>query len=183
MALHITYKPGEQQSHQAARYFQQALDPLVESLTSGLEERTYRILGGEEGCLSLRTWCRDPLNEDQLHVVLDRILAVRTDLHQLEQRPHDAQGLAPLAKGWLSPHLDGADLFVELTIGPEAPADSNAPPVFSMGLYRGRAVLISTDTALFTWLQENVFGLSLAGRGSYLLELLDGTRPALQHAS
>jgi hypothetical protein len=52
-----------------------------------------------------------------------------------------------------------------------------------MGLYRGRAVLISTDTALFTWLQENVFGLSLAGRGSYLLELLDGTRPVLQHAS
>ncbi len=181
MALHITYKPGEQQSHEAARYFQEAVAPLVEQLVDGLEEREFRLLGGEAGSLRMRIWSSKAPNEDQLHTLMDRVLAVRNDLLQLQDRPRDAEGLAPLATNWLSPHLEGADLFVELSI--LSAANNELVPEFSMGLYRGRAVLISTDNVLFTWLQENVFGLSVAGHGSYLLELVDGTERALQKAS
>lgn len=181
MALHISYQPGEQQSHQAARYFQDTVGSLVESLVDGLEERTYHIMGGKEGSLHLRVWSPEPPSEKHLHALMDRILAVRADLQQLQKRPRDAEGLAPLAANWLSPHLAGADLFVELSI---TKADGAEPtPEFSMGLYRGRSVLLSTDTVLFTWLQENVFGLSVAGQGSYLLELVDGEKHALRKAS
>ena len=181
MALHITYKPGEQQSQQAAQYFQDAVGSLVDQLVDGLEEREFRIVGGEAGSLRLRIWSSTPPVEDQLHALMDRVLAVRNDLLQLQEEPRDAEGLAPLATNWLSPHLGGVDLFVELSI---LTADADEPvPEFSMGLYRGRAVLISTDTVLFTWLQQNVFGLSLAGHGSYLLEMVDGSERTLQKAS
>lgn len=181
MALHISYEPGEQQAHQAARYFRETVGSLVESIVDGLEERTFRILGDQEGSLRLRIWSAAAPSEEQLHALMDRILSVRADLHQLEERPRDAQDLAPLAANWLSPHLDGADLFAELSVTRVEGAEPT--PEFSMGLYRGRSVLLSTDTVLFTWLQENVFGLSVAGHGSYLLELVDGPRQALRKAS
>ena len=41
---------------------------------------------------------------------------------------------------------------------------------------------ISTDTALFTRLQDGLFGLALAGEGSYLVEDLE-ERPVLRKAS
>jgi hypothetical protein len=153
----------------------------VESIVEGLEERTYQILGDQEGSLRLRVWCKAPPTEEQLHALMDRILAVRAELNLLEETPRDAEGLAPLAANWLSPHLEGADLFVELSI---TKAEGLEPaPEFSMGLCRGRAVLLSTDRVLFTWLQENVFGLSVAGHGSYLLELVDAAKSALRKAS
>ena len=182
MELQISFKSGDRQAQQAARYFNEAVGFLVDTMVEELEQQEFLISGNKDTTLRLRIWSRKSLTEDELHAILDRILIVRNDLVTLQEGPADPQRLAPLATDWLSGHFDGEDLFVELAIAD--PGSSEDPrPEFSMGLLRGRSVLISTDTVLFTWLQENVFGLTVSGHGSYLLELRDGPEKQWQKAS
>lgn len=177
MALSISFKPGMKQSQQAARYFHDTVGSLVEAMLDGLEERMYRISADDGRSLQLRTWCSKELKEDELHALFEWLLTLRADIHGLELGPQAPDDLAQVVGSWLDVHLGGADLFVELAI--EHPETGVAElPEFSLGMLRGRSVLVSTNTLLFTWLEEGIFGLSLAGHGSYLLELENDERSA-----
>ncbi len=173
MALRISFKPGMKQSHLAARYFQDAVGDLVEAMIDGLDERTFLINAEEGPSLQLRTWSATDLKEQDLHELFDWLLALRADVHGLQEDPRDHSLLGPIVANWMQEHLGGAHLFVELSIvPPEGEVEEQAE--FTFGMVRGRTVMISTDTLLFTWLEEGYFGLSMAGYGSYLLELEDG---------
>lgn len=174
MALHISYKPGEQQSLQAARYFQEVVESLVATMVEGLERNDYVIPAGEGAGLVLKIWTRAALDEEHLHELFDRILAVRTDLQKLREAPDDPECVVPIATNWLAEHLGGADLYLELSL--EQNGEAGPAPEFSMALMRGRSVMISTDTLFFSWLERNVFGLTLAGHGSYLMEVVEQGR-------
>ena len=50
------------------------------------------------------------------------------------------------------------------------PEDTGLEPNLSLGVLGGRTIMISTDTVMFTQLAPGVHGLSIAQRGSYLLE-------------
>jgi hypothetical protein len=170
MALRISFKPGLKQSQQAARYFHDTVSTLVEAMLDGLEERIYRINANDGRSLQLRTWCSKDLEQDELHGLFGWLLALRADIHGLELGDQAPADLAQVVGNWLDVRLHGADLFVELAI--EHPETGVADlPEFSLGMLRGRSILVSTNTLLFTWLEEGMFGLSLAGHGSYLLEL------------
>ncbi|MCB0790834.1 MAG: hypothetical protein H6595_11785 [Flavobacteriales bacterium] len=171
MALHISYKPGEQQSLQAARYFHEAVEGLVATMVEGLDRNEYTIPASEGAGLLLRIWSADALDDERLHDLFDRILAVRADLQKLRETPDDPQCVVPIATNWLAEHLGGADLYLELSL--ELDGEAAPTPEFSMALMRGRSVMISTDTLFFSWLERDVFGLTLAGHGSYLLEVVE----------
>jgi hypothetical protein len=170
MALRISFKPGMKQSQQAARYFHDTVGNLVETMIDGLQERSYLIPAERGPSLGLRTWCADPLAEDELHELFEWMLAIRADIQSLRDEPGGPDQLSELVKNWLASRMGGADLFVELSIiHPDT--GTVELPEFSLGLMRGRSVMISTDTLLFTWLEQDIFGLTMAGHGSYLLEL------------
>ncbi|MCB0781089.1 MAG: hypothetical protein KDC03_16460 [Flavobacteriales bacterium] len=181
MALHISYKPGEDQSVQAALYFREAAGVIVGSVMEGMTEQDHMIPGPEGVFLHLRIWSREKLDEASLHALFDHLLAVRSGLQEVQEHPGDPATLVEAASEWLEPHLEGRDLFVELAI---AGPDGNGPETaeFSMGLVAGSAILISTDDALFTQLQDGLFGLALAGQGSYLVEVMAEPR-VLRRAS
>ncbi len=173
MALRISFKPGMAQSQCAARYFQGSVEGLVDAVIDGLQEHDYLIGAGRGASLRLRVWSATALDEEGLHELFEWMLAMRADVQSLQEAPRDGEQLAPLVTNWLSPHLDAAQLFVELSIvHPEV--GEEARPEFALGLMRGRCVMISTDNLLFTFLEEGIFGLSVAGHGSYLLEVMDG---------
>lgn len=181
MALHINFKPGEDQSVQAALYFREAAGALVSVVMDDLAEQQHRIPGPEGVFLHLRIWTREKLGEQALHALFEHLLQVRSGLLHVQEHPGDPAVLQEAASEWLAPHLEGRDIFVELTIaGPDGEGPDTAE--FSMGLLGGAAVLISTDTALFARLQHGLFGLALAGQGSYLLEVA-ADAPALRKAS
>ena len=175
MALSISYKPGKAQSEQAARYFQEAVTALLDSMMDGLEERTYRIDGHSGPSLKLRTWSRQELQDAQLHAMFDRIVAVRAEVQSLEQGPVTQDQVGRTISGWLENTLEGLDLFVELTlVHADQPADER--PALSLGILRGRGVLVSSDNLLFTWLDQDIFGLAIAEQGSYLVEVQEEDR-------
>ncbi|MBL7964570.1 MAG: hypothetical protein JNM31_12100 [Flavobacteriales bacterium] len=173
MALHISFKPGKRQSLQAARYYHETVGGLVEALIDGLEQKTYTIRAVEGPSIQLRTWCDHALEERELHELFDWLIALRTDIEGLQEGRMNKDHIAGLVGNWLAVRLGGGDLFVELAIvHPEE--EENERTELALGIVRGRSVIVSTDALLFTWLAPDVFGLSLAGRGSYLLELADG---------
>gem|GEM_PF-1145713 len=177
MALRISFKPGMKQSQQAASYFHDTVGSLVEAMLDGLQERIYRISADDGRCLQLRTWCSKELQEEELHALFEWLLILRADIHGLELGPQAPDDLSQVVGNWLDVRLDGADLFVELAI--EHPETGVAElPEFSLGMLSGRSVLVSTNTLLFTWLEDGIFGLSLAGYGSYLLEVEHDARSA-----
>lgn len=173
MALRISFKPGIKQSQQAARYFHGSVLGLVEAMIDGLEERTYRIGSPLGPSLLLRTWCDSHLEEEELHALFDWLLALRKDVHSLNAGPPDPDQVAQVLGNWLAVRMGGADLFVELTVA-DPVGDLKDHPEFAIGMVRGRSVMVSTDTLLFTWLEEEIFGLSVAGHGSYLVEVAAG---------
>jgi len=173
MALRISFKPGKEQSQCAARYFHDTVGGLVDAMIDGLQERSYRIRSEQGPSLRLRVWSSTELGQEGLHELFEWLLALRADIFALQEEPSSPDHVAPLVANWLSPHLGGAQLFVELSIVRTPDLDEERLE-FALGMVRGRCVMISTDTLLFTWLEEGVFGLTLAGHGSYLMEMVDG---------
>jgi len=170
MALHISYKPGKAQSEQAARYFQESVGTLLDNMMSGLEEHTYVVDGRSGPSLRLRTWSRSELQEGRLHELFDRIVAVRSEVQALERGGIQQDQVHRTVFKWLEVSLHGEDLFVELTIvDPGSGAEER--PALSLGLVQGRSVLVSSDRLLFSWLDQDIFGLAIADQGSYLFEV------------
>ncbi len=185
MPLRITYKPGVRQSHVAAAYFQDCIEGLVESVIDGLEVQDHPILGDADTSLNLRVWSSAPLLEHELNELFEWLLYLRADLHGVQEAPDDTDGLAAKVVDWLQVRLGGADLFVELSIVANTGGDQQEVQLeFVLGVVRGRSVVISTDSLLFTWLDQDIFGLALAGHGSYLMEVVaEEEQRALRRAS
>jgi len=183
MSLRISYKPGVQQSQLAANYFQGSIEGLLENMIDGLGVHDHRIQADDGPCLNLRVWSAKPLLEHELNELFEWMLSLRADIHSLHEAPDDVNGLAAKVVDWLQVRLGGADLFVELSIVPKDTEQDDSLE-FVLGMVRGRSVVVSMDTLLFTWLDRDIFGLALAGHGSYLLEVeAEEERRTLRRAS
>lgn len=181
--MHISYKPGVRQSQLAANYFQEAIEGVLESMIDGLGVHDHRIQADQGPCLNLRVWSAQPLLEHELNELFEWMLSLRADIHSLHEAPDDVDGVAAKVVDWLQVRLGGADLFVELSIVPGEETEDDGLE-FVLGMVRGRSVVVSTDTLLFTWLDQDIFGLALAGNGSYLLEVAaEEERRSLRRAS
>ncbi|HRH70803.1 MAG TPA: hypothetical protein PLB89_14975 [Flavobacteriales bacterium] len=173
MAVRITFKPGMKQSQQAARYFHDTVGGLVEALLEGCEEHHFRITADHGAALQIRIWSATAPDQEVLHGLMDLLLGLRADLRTLQEDPGGQDRVAKLATDWLSVHLGGADLYAELAVEHPGPVPEERPE-FALGLVHGRCAMISTDTVLFTWLDDSIFGLAVAGHGSYLVETVSG---------
>ena len=183
MPLHISYKPGIKQSQVAARYFQGAVDGLVSNMIEGLGEHDYPIMAEQGSSLRLRVWCARPLLEHELSELFEWLLSLRADIQILHEDPENPQGIATMVASWLDARMGGADLFAELAIlPPDGPEEGSIE--FVLGMVRGRSVVVSTDKLMFTWLEEDIFGMAVAGLGSYLFEVQEEvTQRPLRRAS
>lgn len=181
MAIRTSFKRGMKQSRQAADYFKGVVDGLVHEMVSGLEEHCYSITSIKGPSLRLHVWSSAVLAKKELHDLMELLMTLRTEVDALQEDRVAQDQLADLAAGWLSERLDGADLYVELTILDNL----GEHPEFTLALVHGRCAMFSTNNCLFSWLDEDVFGLTLAGHGSFLLEVVpdNSHRQNLRRAS
>lgn len=166
--MRISYKSGAMQSLQAASYFNDAVGTMVEGWLERTEERLYAIDTEEGGEVQLRIWSSMDIGAEDLHRLMVWLTIVQEDLERAHEIGSEAGRLEQLVKNWLAVRHDAADLFIEqATLKPGATV---ALAQLSMLILGGRTVMVSSDSLMFTRLHEGVFGLTLAGRGSYLLE-------------
>lgn len=132
--------------------------------------------------LHLRIWSVEALQEPELHDLLDLLMVLRTEINELQEDHNDRDRVAQLAMDCLRERLGGADVYVEVAVQyPDTRIED--PPELTLAIVHGRCAMISTDGCLFSWLQDDIFGLTLAGYGSYLLEVVPSEVQQLRQAS
>jgi hypothetical protein len=173
MALNITFRSGKAQSEQAALYYQEAAAQVLESLMPELEEFSYHMDRPLGSTIHLRVWCKAELREDELHALFDRIISVNEAVQVLEDGTLGPNMVHDTLMEWLHAMPPEQNMFCELTVvDPHGMPEER--PRLSLGILQGRTILVSSDRLLYTWLDQDLFGLAISGHGSYLAEVLTG---------
>lgn len=169
MSLRLSFKPGALQSLHAADYFNGAATALLEGWVERLEQHTYLLDAEDGGTMHLRVWSEAEHDEERLHRLFVWLMIIHEDLRKLgEGRPQDEQVRRMLAN-WLALRHGGGSFLVEQSVLPAGGAVDERMEL-SCGVLGGRTVLVSTESLMFTRLHEGIYGLTVAGRGSYLVE-------------
>lgn len=172
MAFRVSFKAGIKQSLVAARYFSNAAAGAMDGVITDLTARQY-LIGLQDGHdLHLRIWSKNEFVEEEMQELLEWLRGVHHDIVVLHRDGLSEADLPELLKDWFAFRLQGASFFLEqLEPGTEV---AEAAPVLSLGVLGGHAVMVSTNTLMFSELERGVFGLSIARHGSYLLERTAG---------
>ena len=168
MAIRTSFKRGVRQSQQAADYFKGVVDVLIHEIVAGLEEHCYSITSIKGPSLRLHVWSSSVLSKEELHDLMELLMTLRTEVDALQEDRLARQHVSDLAAGWLRDRFNGADLYVELAVLDNL----GERPEFTLALMHGRCAMFSTNECLFSWLDQDIFGLTLAGQGSFLLEII-----------
>lgn len=182
MPIRISFKRGIRQSQQAARYFHHVVDGLIGEMVSGMAVQDHHIASLKGPSLHLRIWSLRALQQQELHELMELLMTLRGQIDDLLEGHAGRQRVGRLASEWLADRMDGADLYVEVTfVKNDSRMDERSE--FTLAIVHGRCAMMSTDQCLFTWLDRDIFGLTLAGHGSYLLELVPESDRKLKKAS
>lgn len=169
MELRITFEPGAMQSLQAASYFNGVIAHTVEPWLERWGARTYAMDTGEGAALRWRIWSEDDWSGEELSTLFVWLLILREDIERLQERMLEPEAVAGMVSNWLAMRHDGRGFFLEESVL-DVEGHAQAEPRLTLGVLEGRTVMISTDELMFTGLSDGLFGLAVAGRGSYLVE-------------
>ena len=169
MSLRVTFKPGALQSMHAARYFNEAAGNLLEGWIERLEAQLY-TMGLEDGStMHLHVWSEEELNEDQLQQLFVWLMVLNEDIARSQKGRLREEEVRRMVANWLAFRHGGISFLAERSVLPSGGAAGERAEL-SLGVIGGRTVLVSTETMMFTRLTEGVYGLTMAGKGSYLVE-------------
>jgi hypothetical protein len=172
MSLRLSFKPGALQSLQAADYFTGAVTNLLEGWVDRLEPQLYLFDAEDGGTVHLRVWSDVGHDEAQVHHLITWLLLVEEDLGVLSEKRLSEDELRRVLANWLTLRHDGGSFLVERSVLPAGGAEGERLEL-SCGVLSGRTVLVSTESMMFAQLNTGLYGLTVAGRGSYLVEERD----------
>ncbi|MCB0765304.1 MAG: hypothetical protein KDB84_11395 [Flavobacteriales bacterium] len=172
MPFRVSFKAGMKQSLLAARYFSATAAEVMDGVITGLTERQYAIGINANEQLRLRIWSEDEFLEEDMQELVEWLRGVHRDIVLLHRHGLKECELPELLKDWFTLRSQGRSFFLE-QLDPETQDINKADPVLSLGVMAGHAVMVSTNTLMFTELERGMFGLSIARHGSYLLEQVD----------
>lgn len=180
MAFRISFRSGIRQSFQATKYFRSVADALTGALIPSMSPRQF-VVGFPTGeMLPLRVWSITDRIDEHLDALLDRLSAVHRDIRALHQGGAHARDLQRMMRNWLDIHCEGETFFLEqFPPSRSSSFDPEGSPDLSIGVLGGHTVMVSSKTVMYVQLEDDVFGLSLARHGSYLLEKLPDSKDGL----
>lgn len=179
MDFRVSFKSGTKQSLQAAGYFSSTAEEAMEDVLAGLTARQYAISLHDGSTLRLRIWSSAIFDEQDMPELLEWLQGIHKDIILLHGEVKHQDLLPQIVENWLTTRHGGVNFFMEQSDGDE-PGSPEAMADLSIGVLGGRTVMISTDTFMFTQLQDGVHGLAIANKGSYLIEQVSSTH-AVQH--
>ena len=180
MDFRVSFKSGTKQSLQAAGYFSSAAEEAMEGVIAGLTARQYVINLHDDSKLRLRIWSNAILDEQDMPELLAWLQGIHKDVILLHDDARHDSRLPHMVENWTMARHGGVNFFMEQFDG-EAPESPDTVADLSIGVLGGRTVMISTNTFMFTQLQDGVHGLAIANKGSYLIEKVSGEKAAVQH--
>ena len=169
MALNVTFKPGTKQSLVAARYFNGTAEEAMNAVIAGFSPRLYRIMLQDDASIDLRIWSETEFEEEEIQGLLEWLRELYQDVKVLNRPVLEQAEFEQVVLGWLAKRDTLLNFFLE-QLADDDSEDTQVEPELSLGVLGGHTVMISTNTVMFTQLEPGIHGLSIAQRGSYLLE-------------
>lgn len=169
MELRANFEPGAMQSLQAASYFDEVVANTVEPCVSTWPGRSYTMEVGPGEALQWSIWSDDEWTETELGELFVWVLILRDDMERLQSDLLDERSVAGMVGNWLALRHAGRSFYMEGSLIEDGILRMDGPEM-SLGVTKGRTEMLSTHGVLFTRLFDGLFGMALAGRGSYLLE-------------
>lgn len=169
MELRVNFEPGAMQSLQAASYFDEVVASVVEPCVTTWPGRSYIMDLGPRQALQWSIWSDEEWSEKELSELFVWVLILREDLERLQTDGMDESSVASMVSNWLAVRHARRSFFLEGTVIEDGELRMDGPEM-SLGVSDGRTEMLSTVGVLYTRLFDGLFGLALAGQGSYLLE-------------
>ena len=168
MALCINFEPGPQQAYQASRYFTEVNAELLGTCLPPVEPRQLLIIEKGSPPVPVRVWSAESSVQDELADLLPWLRQLTHDVRTLGRTADMARAME-LATSWSHARPEQKNLFLELLNPAHAfTYDENAE--LSLGIMAGETVMLSARNIMFAKLSAGLFGLSVAGLGSLLIE-------------
>jgi hypothetical protein len=170
MALRISYKPGAAHSMEAGKYFLDLAGDLVDDLLVDMRARNYLVQRERQAPLALRIWT---LSEPSDEKVMDMLVALRTmgeDVDVLSGST-DLDHVKDIVQRWMFVGESMDNFFIE-QLPPGSNFKSEGSPDMAVCVMGGHLRMLSSDHVLFVEQDTGLFGLTIAGQGSYLFEEL-----------
>lgn len=101
--------------------------------------------------------------------ILDRLRSLHQNIKDLVFGPRNRQRIRSVVEEWLTVNHDGNTFFLEQWDA-NTTTDVGSEPELSLCVMGGKVAMMSTNTLMFSQLNDDVHGLSIAVQGSYLLE-------------
>ncbi|MFZ1687071.1 MAG: hypothetical protein WAU70_06605 [Flavobacteriales bacterium] len=170
MALRYSFEPGAQQSLKACEYFNMLGNDLVETYASEVEARRYWL--GQVGYAQqpVRVWSKKDTGSDRVLELLPWMRSLLGAMTALAD-PHFNEDVLEVMRRWMDIHLGEDTMFIELPHRHQAFTDEEVLAL-TIGITGGETVLLSAPNVMFIKLEKDLFGLSVANAGSYLVERL-----------
>jgi hypothetical protein len=175
MSLALSFKPGMQQAYAAFGYLSDLASELVSVFIADMDPRQYLVGNASQGGLALRIWSTRPMEESEVLELLPWIHSLDRDLHVLAQGPAEVDKVHEVVQKWTTLRHGVSAFFVEV-LHPEQAFSPEEQLRLSIGVIGGTSVMISAPSVMYVEQGPGLFGLSLAGQGSYLIEQLEGAR-------
>lgn len=177
MAFRISFRSGIKQSLQATRYFRSVADGLTVALIPAMRPRQYMVGFPSGEILPLRVWSIADRFDGHLDALLDWLSTLHRDIRALHRGGTRTRELQRMVRNWLDIHCEGETFFLEqFPPSRSSSFDPDGSPDLSIGVLGGHTVMVSSNTVMYVRLEDDVYGLSLARHGSYLLEKLPDSK-------
>lgn len=152
---------------------------LAADLLSGflptVEPRRMLLLEDGHDPLPLRIWDAMPSMRNQLAAMIPWLRDTAEQTRMLGQHgKKDVKYALELARTWMGlRHAEGA-AFLEM-LNPAHPFTDDECNELSVGILQGETVMLSARNVLFVKVSTGLYGLTVAGWGSFLFERIEGT--------
>jgi hypothetical protein len=171
MGTKVTFKPGWRQAADAADYFNGLAAELVRVIVGRTIPRLYLIAESGHRQLTVLLWVQDHSSHN-LPDLVPLLRALNTDAIRLARAQVAESLVMDFIKAVMSLRVDDGQCFAEVFSSPRA-FMSGRDPLLSIAVEGGRMTLVSAAKLLFVQQTDELFGMTIADHGSYLVEQME----------
>lgn len=180
MVLRTTFKHGAKQSYLASHYFTTVAEELVRTFIGDMEPRQYLVMPQLGESVPLRMWSKDDLMGEDRARRMEQLNALHSDVLKLSDEKVEPYEVGEMVARWLQAFDPEANFFLE-HLHPGQSFHSQDAPLLSLAVLGGHVTMLSAAKVMYVRMDNELFGLAVAGSGSYLLEPDPAHVAAQQH--
>lgn len=169
MALRTTFKHGAKQSYLASHYFTTVAEELVRTFIGDMEPRQYLVMPSLGEPIPLRMWSKDDLMGEDRARRMEQLNALHADVLKVSGEKVEPYEVGEMVQRWLLAFDPDTNFFLE-HLHPGQSFHSEDAPLLSLVVLGGHVAMLSAAKVMYVRMDNELFGLAVAGSGSYLLE-------------